>query len=109
MAAAPHQKIAQVHQMVLALLENPAPPSRNRHFQRFSGEQGSRVHRLHRLYRSLAAEASRALARPGASARLIIENGHTWLEVRDPELSYARRSLLPPPLAGHFRRLLSGS
>jgi len=64
------------------------------------------VLRLLRLYRSLAREAARALARPGASVRLLRENGQTWLEVIDPGLSYRRRSLLPPALREHFRRQL---
>ncbi|MEW5912864.1 MAG: hypothetical protein AB1814_09940 [Thermodesulfobacteriota bacterium] len=106
MAAQGPAPAAGVYRRVLALLESPAPPSRNRHFARFAGEQGRLVLRLLRLYRALAAEAMRALARPGASARLLKEGGQTWLEVRDPGLSYQRRSLLPPQLQDHFRRQL---
>lgn len=106
MAAQGPAPAAGVYRRVLALLESPAPPSRNRHFARFASEQGRLVLRLLRLYRSLAAEAARALRRPGASARLISQDGQTWLEVVDPELNYQRRSLLPPQLQDHFRRQL---
>ncbi len=102
-------KLARTHREVLDLLQSPDPPSRNLNFGRFAGEEGRLVHRLHRLYRSLAAETRRARNRPGASARLVTENGHTWLELKDPKLNYARKSLLPPPLAEHFKQILTGS
>jgi hypothetical protein len=96
-------------QEVAALLEDPHPPSRNRHFARFGGGRGERVFRLYRLYRALAQEAAELAARPGASAELVRDNGCLWLKLRDPGLSYQRRSLVPPELAGFFRaRLNSG-
>ncbi|MCB2191549.1 MAG: hypothetical protein KQI62_08290 [Deltaproteobacteria bacterium] len=91
-----------VFEQVLALLKDPSPPSRNRNFSRFAGRRGGRVHRLYRLYHSLAQEAGRLAARPGASARLRRERGALWLELKDPELAYQRRCLLPPELSGYF-------
>lgn len=96
-----------VFEQVLALLKNPAPPSRNRHFAYFDGLGGQRVHRLYRLYRSLAQEAGRLAVRPGASARLRQEGGGLWLELKDPELAYRRRCLVPPELSGYFAERLA--
>lgn len=94
------------YKQVLALLESPDPPSRNQGHPLFAGRRGRRLHRLYRLYWGLSVEAARALRRPGASARLLSEDGDTWLEIRDPALNYRRRCLLPPPLKAHFRRHL---
>ena len=94
-------------EQVLDLLTNPSPPSRNRHLARFAGHRGRRVHRLHRLYRALAQEAVRLAARPGASVRLRREKGAMWLELKDPELAYHRRCLLPPELFGYFSERLA--
>lgn len=97
-----------VFEQVLALLNHPAPPSRNRHFAAYAGQGGERVHRLYRLYRSLAQETSRLAARPGASARLRQGRRGLWLELTDPGLAYQRRCLLPPELGAYFRRRLAG-
>jgi hypothetical protein len=91
---------------VAALLADPQPPSRNRHFSRFAGGTGRRVFRLYRLYRALAREAAELAARPGARAALVRERDHLWLELSDPRLAYSRRSLVPAELAGFFRRCL---
>lgn len=96
-----------VFEQVLALLTSPAPPSRNRHFALFAGQGGNRVHRMYRLYRSLAQEAVRLAARPGASARLRREEGGLWLELKDPGMAYQRRCLLPPELSGYFLERLA--
>ncbi|MCF8034362.1 MAG: hypothetical protein K9K66_10285 [Desulfarculaceae bacterium] len=91
---------------VAALLADPDPPSRNRHFARFAGRRGSRVFRLYRLYRAMAREAAELAARPGASAELVRERGGLWLMLTDPEMAYRRRSPVPPELAGFFRDCL---
>ncbi len=96
-----------VFEQVLALLSNPAPPSRNRHFASYAGQGGQRVHQLYRLYRALAQEASRLAARPGASVRLRRGERGLWLELKDPELAYRRRCLLPPELSAYFRERLA--
>ncbi|MBU4276183.1 MAG: hypothetical protein KKC30_05530 [Proteobacteria bacterium] len=96
-----------VFEQVLALLKDPSPPSRNRHFASFAGQRGGRVHRLYRLYRALAQETSRLAARPGATARLRHESGDLWLELSDPELAYRRRCLLPPELSAYFSERLA--
>lgn len=96
-----------VFDQVLALLQDPAPPSRNRHFARYAGQGGGRVHRLYQLYRSLAQEAARLADRPGAGVSLRRERDGLWLELRDPEMSYRRRCLVPPELGPYFSERLA--
>lgn len=98
---------APVFDKVLALLEGGPTTSRNQGFDAFSSLEGRRIFRLYRLYRSLVKELEEAAGRPEVRVWVQHQGEELWLELEDPKVAYRRRSLVPGPLAAHFRRRLS--
>ncbi len=97
-----------IWEKVGAMLGGQLPASRNRQLASLGSGSGRRAHRLFRLYGSLLSELERAAGQPGTVVRALDRPGGLLVVVERPALAYRRRTLVPPPLAGFFRRRLAG-
>jgi hypothetical protein len=92
----------KIHGQVLTLLMEDYPPSRNRNFDRFKGQDGQRVYRLYRIYLSLLAELEEAMERPEVEVSIQREGDGYRLMIQDPKVAYRRNCLVPLDLAEPF-------